>query len=57
VAAHIMGLKVRENGGVRFVPACLSLFRIGVSGRLEFVRKYDVDVGERTMWWMGMVAL
>ena len=57
VAAHIMGLPVRDNGGTRFVPACLSLFRIGVSGRLEFVRKYDVDVGDRTMWWMGMVAL
>ncbi len=57
VAAHIMGLPVRDNGGTRFVPACLSLFRIGVSGRLEFVRKYDVDVGDQTMWWMGMVAL
>src|SRR3954447_26383650 len=41
VAAHIMGLKVREIGGTRFVPACLSLFRIGVSGKLDFVRKYD----------------
>jgi 6-phosphogluconolactonase (cycloisomerase 2 family) len=57
VAAHIMGLPVPENGGTRFVPASLSLFRIGVSGRLDFVRKYDVDVGDRTMWWMGMVAL
>jgi 6-phosphogluconolactonase len=57
VAAHIMGLPVRDNGGTRFVPACLSLFRIGVSGRLDFVRKYDVDVGDRTMWWMGMMAL
>ena len=57
VAAHIMGLPVREDGGSRFVPACLSLFRIGVSGRLDFARKYDVDVGDRTMWWMGIVAL
>jgi 6-phosphogluconolactonase (cycloisomerase 2 family) len=57
VAAHIMGLPVSENGGTRFVPACLSLFRVGASGRLDFVRKYDVDVGDRTMWWMGMVAL
>jgi len=58
VAAHIMGLPVRQAGGeIRFVPACLSLFRIGSNGKLEFVRKYDVDVGDRTMWWMGMVAL
>jgi 6-phosphogluconolactonase len=57
VAAHIMGLTVREQDGTRFVPACLSLFRIQSNGRLEFARKYDVDVGERTMWWMGMAAL
>lgn len=57
VAAHIMGLPVRRDGGTEFVPACLSLFRIGDDGRLDFVRKYDVEVGERTMWWMGMVAL
>jgi hypothetical protein len=27
------------------------------SGKLDFVRKYDVEIGERTMWWMGMVGL
>jgi hypothetical protein len=37
------------------VPARLSVFRIGDDGRLAFARAYDVDVGERTMWWMGMV--
>lgn len=57
VAAHIMGLPVRRNGDTEFVPACLSLFRIGDDGRLDFVRKYDIDVGDRTMWWMGMVEL
>jgi hypothetical protein len=39
------------------VPASLVVFRIDESGKLDFVRKYDVDVGERTMFWMGMVAL
>jgi hypothetical protein len=39
------------------VPACLSLFGIAADGKLDFVRKYDVEVGERTMWWMGMVGL
>ena len=52
VAAHIMGLVTADRG---FVPACLSLFRIGDDGRLDFVRKYDVDVGDRQMFWMGMV--
>jgi 6-phosphogluconolactonase len=57
VAAHIMELPVRDGAAIRNVPACLSLFRIGGDGKLDFVRKYDIDVGERTMWWMGMVAL
>ena len=54
VASHIMGLPTRDSG---FAPACLSLFRIGGDGRLDFVRKYDVEVGDRQMFWMGMVAL
>jgi hypothetical protein len=33
----------------------LSVFRIGTDGRLDFVRKYDVDVGDQQMFWMGMV--
>jgi 6-phosphogluconolactonase (cycloisomerase 2 family) len=35
--------------------AVLSLFRIAADGRLDFARSYDIDVGNRTMWWMGMV--
>jgi 6-phosphogluconolactonase len=57
VAAHIMGLPVRDGAGVRDVPARLSLFRIADDGTLDFVRKYDIEVGDRTMWWMGMVGL
>jgi 6-phosphogluconolactonase len=56
VVAHIMGLNVRDGESIRTVPARLSVFRIGGDGRLDFVRAYDADVGERTMWWMGMVA-
>lgn len=57
VAAHTMGLPVRDGGTVRDVPACMSVFRIGSDGRLDYVRKYDVDVGRNTMFWMGMVRL
>jgi 6-phosphogluconolactonase (cycloisomerase 2 family) len=57
VAAHIMPLQVREGATLRTVPANLALFRTGEDGRLDFVRKYDVDVGDKTMFWMGMVAL
>jgi 6-phosphogluconolactonase len=55
VAAHIIGLPVQRGDAIETVPASLSLFRIGADGRLGFVRKYDVDVGERQMFWMGMV--
>ena len=54
VAAHIQGITLRDGSAV---PCCLSLFRIGDDGRLDYVRKYDIDVsGGRTMWWMGMVS-
>ncbi|HEV2300184.1 MAG TPA: beta-propeller fold lactonase family protein [Stellaceae bacterium] len=56
VAAHIMGLPVREGGNLRMVPANLALFRIGPEGRLDFVRTYDIETGERSLFWMGMVA-
>ncbi len=35
--------------------AVLSLFHIGADGGLHFAHSYDIDVGNRTMWWMGMV--
>ena len=57
VASHITGLPVRDGAGTRIVPACLSVFRIDEDGRLDFVRKYDVDVGQHQMFWMGMVGL
>jgi 6-phosphogluconolactonase len=55
VAAHIQGIRLRDGSQV---PCCLSLFRIGDDGRLDYVRKYDIDVsGGRTQWWMGMVEV
>jgi 6-phosphogluconolactonase len=57
VAANIMPLLVRDDATVRRVPASLSVFRIGGDGKLDYVRKYDVDVGNASMFWMGMVKL
>ena len=54
VASHIMGLPLRDGS---VVPACVSVFRIGDDGKLDYVRKYDVEIGNRQMFWMGMVAL
>ena len=49
------GLGVRDGDVVRTTPAGLSVFRIGDDGKLTFVRKYDIDVGGKSMFWMGMV--
>jgi hypothetical protein len=57
VAQHNLPVNVREGDTVRQVPAGLSVFRIGDDGKLTFVRTYDVDVGDKTMFWMGMVEL
>lgn len=56
VAAHILPLDVRDGATVTTVPPCLSVFRVDKDGRLDFVRKYDVDVGGSSMFWMGMIA-
>jgi hypothetical protein len=57
VAANIMPLLVRDDATVRRVPSSRSMFRIGGDGKLDYVRKYDVDVGNASMFWMGMVKL
>jgi hypothetical protein len=33
------------------------VFRVRDDGKLDFVRKYDVDEGGSTMFWMGIVGL
>ncbi len=57
VAQHNLPVNVRADGGIRLAPAGLSVFRIGDDGKLTYVRKYDIDVGDTTMFWMGMVPL
>jgi hypothetical protein len=55
VAANISPMQVREGTRVVNVPAALSVFRIGADGKLDFVRKYDVETNGKTQWWAGMV--
>src|SRR5258705_8301188 len=57
VAQHNLPVLVRDGSGVKTVSAGLSVFRIGADGKLDFVRKYDVDIGNKIMFWMGMVPL
>src|SRR5689334_5225503 len=55
VAQHNLPVDVRDGDTVRSIAAGLSVFRIGDDGKLTFVRKYDIDVSGKTMFWMGMV--
>jgi 6-phosphogluconolactonase (cycloisomerase 2 family) len=57
VAQHNLPANVRDGDTVKTVPAGLSVFRIGDDGKLTFARTYDVDVGDKLMFWMGMVPL
>ena len=57
VVQHNLPVNVREGNEIRRVPAGLTVFRIGDDGKLTFVRGYDIDVGDKLMFWMGMVPL
>ena len=39
------------------LPASLAVFRIGTDGKLDFTERYDLAVGRKPLWWMGLVAL
>jgi 6-phosphogluconolactonase len=54
VAASI--LPVAQPNGTT-VTAGLTVFRMSPDGKLTFVRKYDVDVGNLQQFWSGMVTL
>jgi 6-phosphogluconolactonase len=57
VAQHNLPVNVRDGDAIRTLPAGLSVLSVGDDGKLTFVRKYDVEVGDKLMFWMGMVAL
>lgn len=55
VAASIMSLWRKEDSRLSAMPAGLSVFRAGEDGRLGFVRRHDVETGDRVQFWMGIV--
>jgi 6-phosphogluconolactonase len=57
VAGSLAPTAVRQDGKVVDLPAGLSVFRMGQDGKLDFARKYDIDVGPFTQWWTGMIPL
>jgi 6-phosphogluconolactonase len=57
VAGSLVPIAVRQGDKVNVIPAALSVFRVGDNGKLTFVRKYDVDTGNFSQWWSGMVSM
>ena len=58
VAANQTAVTVRVTGVDTLVPACLSVYRMGGDGKLQYVRKYDVETDSgRSLMWSGMVTL
>ncbi len=57
VAASILSMPVRDGARSINVQSGLSVFRVGADGKLDFVRKYDVDTAKKNQFWMGIVGL
>ena len=54
VVANMLRLWVSEQGSLRAIPASLAIFRVRADGHLVFEHKYDVESGDRTLFWMGV---
>jgi 6-phosphogluconolactonase (cycloisomerase 2 family) len=50
-------LVVGNQTAVSGTPASLAAFRVRADGKLDFVRKYDVDTSGGSLFWMGIVPL
>ena len=57
VAACKSPVVVQEGNATRTVSASLDVFRMGADGRLEYIRKYDIDVGNASLYWSGLLQL
>ena len=58
VAASVVPIQVREGSGVGTLTAGLTVYRIGSDGKIDFVRKYDVEAtNQNQQFWSGMVTL
>jgi 6-phosphogluconolactonase len=57
VAANQTAIYERSVATPRTIPASLAVFRIRNDGKLDFVRKYDVDTSNGSLFWMGIVPL
>jgi 6-phosphogluconolactonase (cycloisomerase 2 family) len=55
VAANSVAMLASEGGSVTPVSPSLAVFKVREDGKLEYVRQYYIEVGNETMFWMGIV--
>ncbi len=53
----VVGNQTAVSAGAKTIPASLAVFRVRTDGKLDFVRKYDVDTSGGSLFWMGIVPL
>ena len=53
MVANQVSLQVRDGNSVKTVPGGLTVFKIQSDGKLDFVKKYDLDVtADKALFWM-----
>ena len=58
VAASVAPIPVRAGDRIETLTAGLTVYRVGSDGRLDFVRKYDVDASAQAQqFWTGVVPI
>jgi 6-phosphogluconolactonase len=53
----VVGNQTTRSVADKTVPANLAVFRIRADGTLEFAQRYDLAVGQKPLWWTGLVPL
>jgi 6-phosphogluconolactonase len=57
VAANQTAMLTGSGANAKTIPASLAVFRVRNDGKLDFVRKYDVDTSMGSLYWIGIVLL
>jgi hypothetical protein len=53
----VVGNQTTVQAAGNGVPANLAVFRIRNDGMLDFVQRYDMAVGRKPLWWMGLATV
>ena len=53
----VVGNQTTASVAGNTIPANLAVFRIRGDGMLEFVQRYEIAVGQKPLWWTGLVPL